>query len=318
MALLILKHPPLCQSAASRLAKAARNSPALKYGERNSDGVRALQGALLLLADSQINIPDGATGNYLEQTVAAVKAFQAQNNLIPDGIAGQRTITLLDALLAKQAQQSLQTLDRMLDRLKRQYTNDATRAKILREMEQELQKLRSGNELGWAITMPVIAIIVILFFLLMWLSLPQTQATLREMMKRMIEAVNERGEVAQEKLRELKEQVKQFLNQAQGIKTDCMTETLTRDPQKHAECLRKFGLAHKAAFDKLVRTMNDLFVQIFDSLGRGRFRIPPSLRLSTLSTAFKDYMNALNDLLNCMDCPELPFPQFPADPDFPI
>lgn len=318
MPLLVLKAPPLCQSAANRLEKAAHNNPAFKYGERNSDGVKALQGTLLLLGDPRIDIPDGVTGNYLDQTVAAVKTFQRLNNLIPDGIAGQRTITLLDALLLKRTQQSLQTLDRTLGRLKREYSNDATRAQILREMEQELGKLRHRNELGWAITLPVIGIIVVLFFLLMWLSLPQTQATLRELMRRTIEAVNERGEVAQEKLRELKEQVNQFLTQAQEIKTDCMTETLTRDPKKHAECLRKFGLAQTAAFNKLVRTMRDLFVVIYDSLGRGRFRIPPTLRLSTLSTAFKDYMNALNDLLNCMDCPEIPFPQFPADPDFPI
>ncbi|APW63402.1 peptidoglycan-binding domain-containing protein [Paludisphaera borealis] len=318
MPLLVLKHPPLKQSAASRLEAASRNSPALKYGECNSDGVRALQNALLLLADPRISISDGATGNYLNQTVAAVKAFQTQNGLISDGIAGQRTITLLDALLAKRAQRSLQTLDRALGRLRHQYGNDAARAKILQQMEQAVQGLRSGNDLGLALALPVIAIIVVFFFMLMWLSLPQSQAALRELMRRTIEAVNERGEVAQEKLQELKKEIDRFLAQATEIKTDCMEETLLRDPKKHADCLRRFKLKLAAAHQALIRTLNDTITVIFDSLGRGRLRFPNAVLLRNLATAFKGYMDAVNDLLSCMECPEIPFPQFPSNPDFPF
>jgi hypothetical protein len=270
------------------------------------------------LGDPLISIPSGITGNFLNETATAVKAFQRKYGLLADGVAGQKTITRLDAVLHQRAQDGLQTMGRVLQTLSRHYSADAERARILREMEQTLQSLRQGNQLGLALTVPVIAIIVVLFFLLMWLSLPQTQKTLRELMKRTIEAVNERGEVAQEKLQELKKEVSRFLDQAGEIKTDCMTETLTKDPRKHAECLRKFGLAHTAAFNKLIRTLKGLFSVVYDAFGRGRFRIPPDLRLTTLASDFKDYMNALNDLLNCMGCPEVPFPQFPSDPDFPL
>jgi murein L,D-transpeptidase YcbB/YkuD len=105
--------PPLGRAATDRLDKASRNSPALKFGERDSDGVRALQSALLLLEDPAIDIPAGVTGNFLDQTAAAVKAFQKRNRLAVDGVAGRQTITLLDSIMAHRGQRSLQRLNRV-------------------------------------------------------------------------------------------------------------------------------------------------------------------------------------------------------------
>jgi hypothetical protein len=318
MPLSVLKSPPLSQAAAKRLEAASCSSPSFRNGERNSEGVSALQAALLLLQDPTIDIPAGVTGNYLDQTVTAVRAFQKRYNLVIDGIAGRQTVTRLDALLEQRAQRSLQTLDRVLNDLKRKNNDDAYRAQILREMETTLANMRRGNDLGFAMTAPVIGIIVVLFFLLLMLSLPSTQKALRDLMKQMIEAVNERGEVAKEKIEKLKQDIKKFLDQAREIRTDCMTETLAKNPKKHAECMRRFGAAMKAAFEALIRVMRDLFVTIIDQFGRSRFRIPPALRMATLSKAFVDYVNALNDFLNCLDCPEVPIPVFPDHPDFPL
>jgi hypothetical protein len=310
--------PPLGRAASDRLDKASRNSPALKFGERDSDGVRALQSALLLLEDPAIDIPAGVTGNFLDQTAAAVKAFQKRNRLAVDGVAGRQTITLLDSIMAHRGQRSLQRLDRVLVDLRRQYSDDVEREKILREMELKLSTIRRGNELGFAIALPVVALIVIAFFILIWLSLPQTQRVLRELLRRTLEAVNERGEVAQEKLQELKQEVQRIVNQVREFKNDCMTETLAKDPLKHAECLRRFAAANKAAFEALIRVLNDLFLTVYDGFGRGKLRIPPNARAQTLAKAFRDYMNAVNDLLNCMGCPEILIPEFPSFPDFPF
>jgi hypothetical protein len=150
--------PPLGRAASDRLDKASRNSPALKFGERDSDGVRALQSALLLLEDPAIDIPAGVTGNFLDQTAAAVKAFQKRNRLAVDGVAGRQTITLLDSIMAHRGQRSLQRLDRVLVDLRRQYSDDVEREKILREMELKLSTIRRGNELGFAIALPVVAL----------------------------------------------------------------------------------------------------------------------------------------------------------------
>jgi ElaB/YqjD/DUF883 family membrane-anchored ribosome-binding protein len=310
--------PPLGRAASDRLDKASRNSPALKFGERDSEGVRALQSALLLLEDPTIDIPAGVTGNFLDQTAAAVKAFQKRNRLAVDGVAGRQTITLLDSIMADRGQRSLQRLDRVLVDLRRQYSDDVERQKILREMELHLLTIRRGNELGLAIALPVVALIVIAFFILIWLSLPQTQRVLRELLRRTLEAVNERGEVAQEKLQELKQEVRKLLDQVREFKNDCMTEALANDALKHAECLRKFATANTVAFQALIRILDGLLLTVYDGFGRGKLRIPPSLRVQTLAKAFKDYMNAVNDLLRCMDCPEILIPEFPSFPDFPF
>jgi hypothetical protein len=85
-----------------RLEKAAVNSPPLSEGE-TSNGVALLQASLITLkyklpisTTGKHGAPDGIFG---QETKSAVMAFQKDQKLKVDGIAGQKTIACLDALL---------------------------------------------------------------------------------------------------------------------------------------------------------------------------------------------------------------------------
>lgn len=65
----------------------------LRFGAQG-DHVRKIQFALI---DLGFDIPDGATGNFLQQTSAAVAAYKTSRGLVPnDPVAGVGTVTTLD------------------------------------------------------------------------------------------------------------------------------------------------------------------------------------------------------------------------------
>lgn len=65
----------------------------LRFGA-HGDHVRKVQFALI---DLGFEIPDGATGNFLQQTSAAVVAYKTSHGLVPnDPVAGIGTVTTLD------------------------------------------------------------------------------------------------------------------------------------------------------------------------------------------------------------------------------
>ncbi len=70
----------------------------LRVGDQG-EHVRAVQFALI---DLGFTIPDGATGNFLEQTSAAVVQFKTEHSLSPaDAVVGRGTIGALDAAWAE-------------------------------------------------------------------------------------------------------------------------------------------------------------------------------------------------------------------------
>ncbi len=82
-----------------RLQDASENLHPMRVGEHNRDAVILLQQALIMTG---YPIPAGATGNYGEQTAAAVRAVQADPrlNLGRDiGIAGKEVLEALDGRL---------------------------------------------------------------------------------------------------------------------------------------------------------------------------------------------------------------------------
>lgn len=86
----------------ARLLAASDNKPALKLGEKG-DAVAIVQMALVDLGFKMPKttgdgrkLPDGVFG---AETLAAVKAFQTQNGLTADGVAGRDTLTVLEAII---------------------------------------------------------------------------------------------------------------------------------------------------------------------------------------------------------------------------
>src|SRR5947209_18112342 len=81
----------------TRLQAASENRPSMKSGETNRDAVKLLQA---VLTASGFAIPSGPTGNYMNETAAAVRAAEDRFNLTRDtGVAGQEVLTALDAVL---------------------------------------------------------------------------------------------------------------------------------------------------------------------------------------------------------------------------
>lgn len=85
------------------IVKASMNAPPMKQGS-HGEGVRVLQLALIDLGafmprstGGGTTLPDGIFGS---ETHAAVIAFQRNNGLAADGIAGAMTIGRLDMVLA--------------------------------------------------------------------------------------------------------------------------------------------------------------------------------------------------------------------------
>jgi D-glucuronyl C5-epimerase C-terminus/Putative peptidoglycan binding domain len=90
--------------AAAAAVPVAPTDPTLRTGDTGV-AVRDLQHALAALGYSQ-TVADGAFG---EGTAAAVAAFQDDNALLPDGIAGSSTTAQLREVLAGQARESANT-----------------------------------------------------------------------------------------------------------------------------------------------------------------------------------------------------------------
>lgn len=84
------------------------NGRALLKSGSTGGAVRILQQSLIEL---NFVIPDGPTGNFLTQTKAAVMQYQSSHSLTPvDGIVGAKTITKLDADIAKLEKPNLKSL----------------------------------------------------------------------------------------------------------------------------------------------------------------------------------------------------------------
>ena len=90
-------------AAVKRLQSAANNNPPIKFGE-SGEPVYILQLALLSLnfkmavsTQNYSRLPDGIFG---QETFNAVKGFQAQYNLRPDGIVGKATLSKMDQLFS--------------------------------------------------------------------------------------------------------------------------------------------------------------------------------------------------------------------------
>jgi hypothetical protein len=147
--------PPISPTGLRRLQQAAANSPPFQMGEGRSDGVKALQQGLIALFDSKISIPSGPTGNYLHETQAAVRAFQAKFGLMIDGVAGRQTIERLDRELDNRSQRV-----RCIDGCKPTWTQDSYRMGILRQMEGDLRNMKASNVLGFAAAAVVLVVVL--------------------------------------------------------------------------------------------------------------------------------------------------------------
>ncbi len=86
----------------SQLQNAADNNPPLRNGSTGS-GVRILQDSLVELGYSMPittnNGKSGADGIFGSETAKTVQAFQADERLSADGIAGRDTLHRLDGIL---------------------------------------------------------------------------------------------------------------------------------------------------------------------------------------------------------------------------
>jgi putative peptidoglycan binding protein len=318
------KAPPLSAVAFNRLRKAAENSPPLQLGEPHNEAVKALQQGLIALFDLSISIPSGPTGNYLRETEAAVRAFQAKFHLLVDGIAGKETITALDVELDRRSREVLDSLDRCINGCKPCWFNDAERLRILHEMEANLRAMKASNTLGFANAAAAVVLLVILFFaVLMFLSIPQNQKALQRLMSEVIDAFRVRGEVLQAKIEEIKKEIKKFLDDAREVRSDCERDTALTDPAKLQRCKNLHAGQVKAAFEALIVVMRNVSTVIVtglqgESVGlRGLKPLFGREALVALAEAFKRFINALNDFFKCLGCPEIPFPVIPDFPLFP-
>src|SRR5262249_8106158 len=76
------------------------NAPTIKFGERDTQAVRAIQQAYIDLGfampvSTMKGSPDGIFG---AETQKVTRAFQTKNKLSPDGIVGHDTMAKLDEL----------------------------------------------------------------------------------------------------------------------------------------------------------------------------------------------------------------------------
>src|SRR5262245_19991373 len=248
--------PPISPAGLQRLQQAAANSPPFQIGEGHSAGVKALQQGLIALYDPQISIPSGPTGNYLHETQAAVRAFQAKFGLTIDGVAGRQTIERLDRELDSRSKRVLVRLDRCIDGCKRPWSQDYYRLGILRQMEVDLRNLKASNVLGFASAAVVLVLLVIFVFaVMMFYASPQAQRAIRRLMSEVIDAVRARGEVAHEKIEELNTRIKTFIASLSDLRTECEKNREQTEPEKFRDCKRIHGLTVQAAFEGLIRTM---------------------------------------------------------------
>src|SRR5258708_39273962 len=77
----------------TRLRSASENSPPMRIGELNHDATVVLQEVLI---ENGFSIPAGPTGNYLQETAAAVRAAENQFGLtVDEGVAGRQFLSQL-------------------------------------------------------------------------------------------------------------------------------------------------------------------------------------------------------------------------------
>jgi len=318
--LTFFKSPPIPPAGLRRVHQAAEDSPPFKLGESHSDGVKALQQGLIALFDSKISIPSGPTSNYLHETQAAVRAFQAKFGLTMDGVAGRQTIHKLDQELERRSYRVLESLDRCINGCKPMWSRDSYRLGILYQMEADLRQLKSSNVLGYAsVAVPLVLLVILFFAVMMFLASPQNQKAMRRLMSDVMSAVRERGEVAEEKIEEIKAKIKEFIKSLTDIRTECEKRTEQTDPAKFSECQRKFRLLVQAVFEALIKTLalagDVILIGLHGERGGSALRGRDAY--NALARAFVNYLNALNDYFRCLGCPEIPFPFFPEFPNFP-
>ncbi|MET0605246.1 MAG: hypothetical protein ABWZ80_02215 [Beijerinckiaceae bacterium] len=86
----------------ARLVAASENKPSMKAGEGNRLATFILQNVLIA---TNFNIPAGATGNFMQQTSAAVRDAETQFSLTRDqGVAGKEVFGALDRFLTNPSQ----------------------------------------------------------------------------------------------------------------------------------------------------------------------------------------------------------------------
>ena len=79
----------------ARLQSASENTPPMQFGEPDRDATVVLQEVLI---ENGFSIPDGPTGNYGQETAAAVQAAEVQFGLGTDqGVAGRQVLGALDS-----------------------------------------------------------------------------------------------------------------------------------------------------------------------------------------------------------------------------
>jgi len=79
----------------ARLQSASENTPPMQFGEADHDATVVLQE---VLTENGFTLPAGLTGNYLQETAAAVRAAEVQFGLDPDqGVAGRQVLGALDS-----------------------------------------------------------------------------------------------------------------------------------------------------------------------------------------------------------------------------
>jgi peptidoglycan hydrolase-like protein with peptidoglycan-binding domain len=79
----------------ARLQSASENTPPMQFGEPNHDAAVVLQEVLI---ENGFSLPAGPTGNYLQETAAAVVAAENQFGLnVDQGVAGRQVLGALDS-----------------------------------------------------------------------------------------------------------------------------------------------------------------------------------------------------------------------------
>jgi peptidoglycan hydrolase-like protein with peptidoglycan-binding domain len=79
----------------ARLQNASENTPPMQFGEADHDATVVLQE---VLAENGFTFPAGLTGNYLQETAAAVRAAEVQFGLdLDQGVAGRQVLGALDS-----------------------------------------------------------------------------------------------------------------------------------------------------------------------------------------------------------------------------
>jgi hypothetical protein len=260
-------------------------------------------------------------GVFGAKTSARVREYQTNNALAVDGIVGPKTWeSLLSAPVAIDPAAAFAAMRPLFYSARRSMWYDPQRLFLLNSLEATLAgccqpRAGASNEVG-ATFLGVLAnplfwmLVIIIVLTLMLITDPVHRSNLQKLMKLAAEAVEERGEEAEKKIKRAAEEVREFWKQLTGVKTEC--ERLA-DPKKLEECLKKFDRNRRDKFFAVHRLINLILSTRWDQFGR-QVVVKLGKAIRELGGAIKDYVDALNDLLRCLGCPEMPYPDIPNLP----